>query len=233
MPMTFDRTFGGSCDVLVDDGSVTTVVHPPNRHGRGFDPEPAARGLGELLKPPKGYPQWNTERPLPNLEDPARRVARYEDTPDAVCWSALPMDTLLHLQRGVELPTGNGALPDDAQVASMLGTSWMKDGFFHRAHPDWVLAVPPPAGVAIEMDGVSPSGPIRFTLPTLSVIADFAFAETVGKRILAPQMLVLLPEEERFYLVYRRTFQLAPHAGFECSFRLRLEDVWRTGQEEA
>jgi len=233
MPMTFDRTFGGSCDVLVDDGAVATVVHPPNRHGRGFDPEPAARALGDLLKSPNGYPQWNRERPLPNLEDPAGRIARYEDAPDAVCWSALPMDTLLHLQRGVVLPVGNASTPaDEAQFASMLGTTWMKDGFFHRAHPDWVLDVPP-AGVAIEMDGVSPGGPIRFGLPALSVIADFTFGDVVGKRVLAPQMLVLLPEEKRFYLVYRRTFQLAPHAGFECSFRLRLEDTWRTGREEA
>ncbi|MGH7344504.1 MAG: hypothetical protein ACREK4_06305, partial [Candidatus Rokuibacteriota bacterium] len=98
--------------------------------------------------------------------------------------------------------------------------------------PDWVLDVPP-AGVAVEMDGVSPRGLIRFVLPALSVIADFTFGEVVGKRVLAPQMLVLLPEEKRFYLVYRRTFQLALHEGIECSFRLRLEDTWRTGREEA
>jgi hypothetical protein len=233
MPMTFDRTFGGSCAVQVDDGAVAIVVHPPNRYGRGFDPEPAARALGDLLKSPNGYPQWNRERPLPNLEDPAHRIARYEDTPDAVCWSALPMDTLLHLQRGVVLPADNASPPaDEAQFASMLGTTWMKDGFFHRAHPDWVLDVPP-AGVVVEMDGVSPGGPIRFRLPALSVIADFTFGDVVGKRVLAPQMLVLLPEEKRFYLVYRRTFQLAPHWGIECGFRLRLEDTWRTGREEA
>lgn len=233
MPMTFDRTFGGSCDVLVDDGAVTTVVHPPNRHGRGFDPEPAARALGDFLKAPNGYPQWNRERPLPNLEDPSARIERYEDAPDAVCWSALPMDTLLHLRRGVVLPAENAA-PAAAgpPFAPMLGTDWMKDGFFHRAHPDWVIDVPT-AGVAVEMDGVSRGGPIRFTLPALSVVADFTFGDIVGQRVLAPQMLVLLPEEKRFYLVYRRTFQLAPHEGIECSFRLRLEDTWRTGHEEA
>ena len=64
----------------------------------------------------------------------------------------------------------------------------------------------------------------------LSVAADFTFGDVTGTRILQPQMLVLLPEEERFYLVYRRTFQLAPHSGIECSFRLRLENAWRTGQ---
>ncbi|MGH7304577.1 MAG: DUF2169 domain-containing protein, partial [Candidatus Rokuibacteriota bacterium] len=137
MPMTFDRTFGGSCDVRVDDGAVATVVHPPNRHGRGFDPEPAARALGAFLKSPDGYPQWTQERPLPNLEDPAARIERYEDAPDAVCWSALPMDTLLHLRRGVTLPAENGAPgATEPPAAPMLGTAWMKDGFFHRAHPD-------------------------------------------------------------------------------------------------
>jgi hypothetical protein len=229
MPMTVDRTFGGSCEVLVDDGAIMTVVHPPNRHGRGFDPEPAARALGEWLKAPEGYPQWNPERPLPNLEHPLRRVERYDDAPDPACWSALPMDTLLHLQRGVVMPSGNPPTPDDAQVGSMLGTSWMKDGFFHRAHPDWVIDLPP-AAATIEIDGVRPHGSIRFALPRLSVAADFTFGDVTGTRILQPQMLVLLPEEERCYLVYRRTFQLAPHSGIECSFRLRLENAWRTGQ---
>jgi hypothetical protein len=229
MPMTVDRTFGGSCEVLVDDGAIMTVVHPPNRHGRGFDPEPAARALGEWLKAPEGYPQWNPERPLPNLEHPLRRVERYDDAPDPACWSALPMDTLLHLQRGVVMPSGNPPTPDDAQVGSMLGTSWMKDGFFHRAHPDWVIDLPP-AAATIEIDGVRPHGSIRFALPRLSVAAHFTFGDVTGTRILQPQMLVLLPEEERCYLVYRRTFQLAPHSGIECSFRLRLENAWRTGQ---
>ena len=229
MPMTVDRTFGGSCEVLVDDGAIMTVVHPPNRHGRGFDPEPAARALGEWLKAPEGYPQWNPERPLPNLEHPLRRVERYDDAPDPACWSALPMDTLLHLQRGVVMPSGNPPTPDDAQVGSMLGTSWMKDGLFHRAHPDWVIDLPP-AAATIEIDGVRPHGSIRFALPRLSVAADFTFGDVTGIRILQPQMLVLLPEEERFYLVYRRTFQLDPHSGIECSFRLRLENAWRTGQ---
>ena len=229
MPMTIDRTFGGSCPVLVDDGAIMTVVHPPNRHGRGFDPARAARALGEWLKAPEGYPQWNPERPLPNLEHPLRRVERFDDAPDPACWSALPMDTLLHLQRGVVMPSGNPPTPDDAQVGSMLGTSWMKDGFFHRAHPDWVIDLPP-AAATIEIDGVRPHGSIRFALPKLSVAADFTFGDVTGTRILQPQMLVLLPEEERFYLVYRRTFQLAPHSGIECSFRLRLENAWRTGQ---
>jgi hypothetical protein len=232
MPMTFDRTFGGSCDVLVDEGSVVTVAYPPNRHGRGFDPEPAARALGDMLKPPEGYPRWDQTRPLPNLEDELRRVERYEDTPAPVCWGAVPMDTLLHLERGVVLPEGNPPLPHDAQIGSMLGTSWMKDGIFHRAHPDWVLDLPP-AGATIEMDGVSPRGTIRFPLPRLAVLADFTVGEVTGTRTLAPQMLVLLPEEDRFYLVYRRTFQLAPHALVECSWRLRLENAWRTGREEA
>ena len=229
MPMTFDRTFGGSCEVTVDEGAVTTVVYPPNRHGRGFDPEPAARALGEFLKAPDGYPHWNRERPLPNLEDPLRRLERYDDAPEPVCWSAVPMDTLLHLQRGVVMPSGNPPVPSDAEVGSMLGTSWMKDGFFHRAHPDWVIDLPP-AGATVDIDGVSPRGPIRFALPKLAVAADFTFGEDTGTRILLPQMLVLLPEEERFYLVYRRTFQLAPHSGIECSFRLRLESAWRIGQ---
>ena len=228
MPMTVDRTFGGSCEVLVDDGAIMTVVHPPNRHGRGFDPEPAARALGEWLRL-GGLSAVEPRAAAPEPRTPAAAGrGGYDDAPDPACWSALPMDTLLHLQRGVVMPSGNPPTPDDAQVGSMLGTSWMKDGFFHRAHPDWVIDLPP-AAATIEIDGVRPHGPIRFALPSsrwrptsrsaTSPESDPAAADArpaAGGGTLLPRV--------------SSNLSTGPHSGIECSFRLRLENAWRTGQ---
>ena len=93
--------------------------------------------------------------------------------------------------------------------------------------PDWVIDLPP-AAATIEIDGVRPH---RSASRCQALGGGRLHVRRRHRnQILQPQMLVLLPEEERFYLVYRRTFQLAPHSGIECSFRLRLENAWRTGQ---
>src|SRR5262249_5037446 len=157
---------------------------PGNRYGRGFDPSPLARGLGELLKAPAGYPRYDEERPLPNIEDPRRLIARWDDAPDPACWAALPMDTLLHLRRAMHMPEEGAPLElDVAKMRSVFELEWMKDGIFHRAHPDWVIALPP-RGARVEMEGLRPEGTVGFALPALRVVADFVFGEATGSRAL-------------------------------------------------
>jgi hypothetical protein len=143
------------------------------------------------------------------------------------------MDTLLHLRRAVVLPDGKPSIADLTEHAgAMLDSSWARPGFFHRAHPDWVIDFPA-KGAPVELHGTSPQGPIRFALPALSVVADFVHGQRVGELVLAPQMLVLLPEASAFYILFKRTLQLAPHADVECSMRLRLVEDWRRDDQGA
>jgi hypothetical protein len=57
-------------------------------------------------------------------------------------------------------------------------------------------------------------------------MADSELGSRQGARELEPHLLVLLPDERRFYLVYRHffTFQAAPDE--RRSFRLRLAEGW-------
>jgi hypothetical protein len=90
MPIGWDRAFGGSIEVEIDEGSTVPVVDVRNPAGRGFDPAPMAAGLGESLRCPPPFPRWSGPRPLPNVESSDRRIARWSDTPDPAGWGAVP-----------------------------------------------------------------------------------------------------------------------------------------------
>ena len=61
---------------------------------------------------------------------------------------------------------------------------------------------------------------------TMQVLADYELGERAGTRELGPQLLMLLPEESRFYLVYRHFFTMEVTQGMQRSFRLRLAEGW-------
>ena len=213
MPLTWRRAFGGAREVEVDAGAFLTVTEPHNAHGRGFDPAPAAHGLGNALCSPPGYPVFDASRQLPNLEDPAARIQAWDDAPAPVCWAPVPLDSAIQARRSVAWMEEEGSAPVE-----------LLESAHHRAHPDWVIALPP-AGVDIELHGLRPEGLITFKLPALRVFADYEVELRTGARELRPQVLVLLPEERRFYLVYRTSFTF-PYPGGERSMRLRVEDGW-------
>jgi len=73
---------------------------------------------------------------------------------------------------------------------------------------------------------MSPHGELSFSIPPLRVIADYVLGNRVGTRELVPQLMVLLPEQMRFYIVYRASFTLETTAGMERSFRLRTTHGW-------
>jgi hypothetical protein len=58
------------------------------------------------------------------------------------------------------------------------------------------------------------------------VLADYVAADRRGTRELVPQLLVLLPEERAFYLVFRHGFDLRHTPTAERTMRLRLEPGW-------
>jgi hypothetical protein len=195
MPLTWQRAFGGTTDVLVDVDSPVEVAHPENPLGIGLDPATTAASLDEFLTCPAGYPRFERSRNLPNLEDPSAPITRWEDAPPPVCWGALPAGSAL---RG--------------RSSSVL----------HQAHPDWVLERAPTAGERVSMVGMSPAGSIMFGMPALSVHLDYVLGDRSGSRELTPHALVLLPEEHRFYVVYRQPFQIDAPTGEQRAARLRI-----------
>lgn len=219
MPMGWDRAFGGTAEVLVDREAVVQLSDARNPAGRGYDGETAARRFAEGFPMPPGYPVVaNAEalRRLPNLEDPRARIVRPDDAPDPAGWSALPLSSAFHAARALD------GLDREALTAEALMDH---DPLLYRAHPQWVIETPPERA-AVALENATPGGRLTTTLPALRVVFDYVNDGRTATRDLAPQMLVLYPEEGRMTVTYRKPFTLPLAPGAERGVRLRTEAGW-------
>lgn len=217
IPLTYQNAFGGSCEAYLDEHTVVDVEDTMNKYGKGFDGVKQAEDLAAGFRAPSGYPKVSYARMLPNLENPEALIARWEDTPEPYCWATLPADIGFRMIEMMRDYHRHGE-PADLPIAQTM--------VYHRAHPDWIIDLPPP-GAVVAMKGLTPDrGSLAFELPRVRVIADYVVGDRTGARELAPQLLMLLPEERRFYLVFRSTFMVDLTPDMERSFRLRLEEGW-------
>ncbi len=217
MPLTWDRAHGGSAECWIDEHSILDLEHPMNKYGRGFDAGKLARDLGKAFHPPAGYPRLAPDyrRWLPNLEDPRHPIDGWSDDPRPYCWATMPMDIGAHTQQA----------HDRVRDGAPMGPDEMLEVVYHRAHPDWVLPIPP-SEATVTLRGMTPRGTWSFRLPRQQVFADYQLGERTGTRELEPHMLLLLPEQSRFYLVYRHFFTMLVAKRMQRSFRLRLAEGW-------
>ena len=219
MPLTYERAFGGTVEVEIDEEAFVPVSDPRNPRGRGFNPEPVARSLCEALKAPAGYPRHAPTRSLPNVEDPTALICTWEDSPDPAGWGALPLASALQGMRSVSLP----AEPQPGTLPSLN----FHDGVFHRAHPTWVIDRPE-LDAEVTLTGLSPSHEVvAFRLPQLRVYADYVVGPRAGRCELEPHLLMLLPEVARLYLVFRFAFAF-DYPSRERSMRLRFTERARS-----
>lgn len=217
MPLTWNRAFGGTAEAWFDEHTSLDVRDPMNPLGRGFDAEARARELAEALEPPETYPRLeDRDRPLPNLEAIEQRIASPTDAPDPECWATVPMDIGFSQIRTIREIEEHGRIRNPRQAEVRV---------YHRAHPDWVTSLPE-AGAPVRLEGLTPEGITEFRLPRLRVLADYVLGDRTGTRELRPHLLALLPEERRFYLVFREAFTLDVDPSMERSFRLRRETGW-------
>ncbi len=227
MPLTWERAFGGSAAIAIDDGATMPLSEPMNPLGRGFDFDALAEPIGRALGCPPGYPIVPGPRLLPNLEDPAALIRAIGDRPVPKCWAPMPFGVGLRLAPVVDRMSGyDRGDPELAGGTAEDRQELLRRGFLF-AHPEWIIARPTPrARVRIEglFDEV-----IDFELPQLRVLADYAVAGRRGTRELVPHALVLLPDESRFYLIYRGFFRVDYAPGVERCVRMRLETGWLGG----
>ena len=217
LPLTWDRAHGGSCECWIDEHSIIDLEHPMNKYGRGFDPGKLAVDLGKAFHAPAGYPRLTPEhrRCLPNLEDPRHPIDGWSDDPRPYCWATLPTDIGAHTQRAHDRVRDHHPMSPEEMLRMV----------YHRAHPDWIVPVPP-AESTVTLKGMTPRGTWSFRLPRLRVLADYELGGRTGTRELAPQLLMLLPEQSRCYLVYRHFFTMQVTSGMHRSLRLRLAEGW-------
>lgn len=221
MPLTYERAFGGTCEVLIDKESTLDIADPNNPVGRGLDPGAGVKQLSELLNPPKGYPQYDELRLLPNVENPRALVTKWEDAPTPASFATVPLSTALHMNRAVDYNSDQDPPYEDSPFTPAT---------FHRAHPDCIIRLPE-AGADVRLTGVTPNGVLNFKLPEIKIVADYQFGAQAGTMALVPHMLMLLPEEMRFYIVFRNRMFFDISEEDVRGVRIRLERGWYQPQE--
>lgn len=215
MPLTWTRAFGGRKDVLIDIESPIEVVEPNNPDGKGFDHIEQGRQAAALFKPPAPFPQFDLVRELPNLEDPLHPITAWSDRPLPACWAPTPLHYGILYER---LRRARQAHPD--QPVTMGSPQIM-----HRAHPDWTIELPPPR-TPVRLVGMTPNGVFSFMIPALRLLVDVRAGDTQQELELIPRALLLLPEQRRFYLVYRNYIAFEYQPDQVRAARLRAAAGW-------
>ena len=223
MPLTYSRAYGGTLPINLDRESVFDLSDTCNKHGLGFDAERMARELGTMLKAPSGYPALPAGymRCLPNLEDPRAPITRWEDAPLPSCWATVPVDVPIWTARQAREQPAPPPPPPLDQIKRELPSV-----VNYRAHPDWVIPLPKTAP-KLRLENLLAETPLlEMSMLNLGIVADYTINGRMGCRSLTPHMLVLLPDQRRFYVVYRLAFNFQFQPGDEREFRLRTEPQW-------
>lgn len=218
VPLVWENAYGGTAECWLDARSPYDLTHPWNKYGKGFDALQFAQDLGKAFRAPPGYPRLRPDyvRDLPSCEHPDHGIVKWTDEPKPYCWATVPTDIGLHAHFANEHVRLRKQPLEQSDMLTQL---------YHRAHPDWILPLPT-RDTRVTLRGATPKGQWSFTLPRLRIVADYVLGTRRGQRPLHPHMLVLLPEESRFYIVYRHFFTMKIEGDVERSFRLRLEEGW-------
>jgi hypothetical protein len=145
--------------------------------------------------------------PLPNIEDPEALISRWDDQPLPAAWSTMPLAAPLHGERGVSL---EGV---DIRI---------RPQFYCRASPGLVLTQLHP-GEKVVLRGMCPDSEFSFAIPDWRVSALCRVGSQHEEQQAAPDTLVILPEERRFYLVYRFWFDFLFKPGVSRAVRLQAD----------
>lgn len=161
--------------------------------GPAFDRNPV--GVGYVRNAQAHDPEGG---PLPNLEDPGALLREPGDAPAPACFAfvspiwtprrahAGTFDETWELSRFPRLPVDfdqrfHGSAPADLQVAGFLR-----------------------GGEAVEIHGVSPRGPLRFSLPELGLRGRFRLRRDEPREVaLALDTVIIDADALRLELVYR------------------------------
>lgn len=173
LPLTLAHAYGGKGRW---DG--LDVPFSDNPDGRGFylDEDSAEGGL------------------LPNIEDPANLVRRWDDRPEPVGVGALTMGFGPRLRRSVRFDDATGALAE------------LRPTFYNAAFPDMIVPAAR-AGDRVSITGVREHGPVVFHLPPSGLRVRLAFGAEAGEREPAIDQIGVEVDKMRVFVSYRYPFR--------------------------
>ena len=172
LPLTLARAYGGRARW---DG--LHVAFPLNPEGKGLC-------LSEDQAPGTA---------LPNLEDPACLVRRWNNTPEPVGTALCPRWFGPRVRAGTSFD-GQGRL------------TALRGAFFNDAFPSLVATAVEP-GDAVQVDGVTPDGPLRFVVPPPPLLAELSIGTTRVEAPLRIDQLGIEPSRRRVFITYRYPFR--------------------------
>lgn len=187
MPLRWDRAFGG---IAAEQTDAAPEYEPRNPVGCGF----AAAAQDDF-----------TDRPLPNLEDPAFPIATPHDRPPPACFAPVAPTWL---PRRAHVGTYDDAWK--SRRAPYLPLDF-DPRYFQVAPLELIAPAYLVGGEAVELSGCLADGPIRFTLPVCTLQMDFDFN---GRQVPAmPRLETVLiePDHGRVQLLWRAGIQVDKH----------------------
>lgn len=202
MELAYERAYGG----IDTEGA---AFHAENLAGRGIAGKRRPGSLHETL--------------LPNIEDPRDPVKSWKSRPAPAGFG--------FYGRGWQPRLANAGTWDDSyyQTRAPLLPEDFSYGFYNGAHPDLQVEGYLRGGETVEMTNIAPEDHVRFRLPDArvrvilerwTVDLDSWAAErgesdpplpptrTAESADAALDTLVLIPEERRFYVVFRAALAL-------------------------
>jgi hypothetical protein len=126
--------------------------------------------------------------PLPNVEDPSALIRSPKDLPKPVGWAPYPLAGGVRMAK---LRAADGtSLPAETVEPWIMG--W--------AHPDLIIETPA-TGARIEVQGLTPGGPISTAVPAFPARATLVLGEEL--RSLSPRLDTIIVQAEERRLVVR------------------------------
>lgn len=174
IPLGWERAYGGYAPLLGHD---TPFGYNPS--GRGFLlDEQEAEGT-----------------PLPNVERPGERIARWQDQPRPAGFAEILLASLFTVDRGIE---------HDAET----GRQRVLPEVFQTASPDLLWPQAPPPGTPVRLEGMLPGAEtLEFEFPSLRVGVAVRLGDKTHEPRGVPDTLRIFPEDRRIEIVHRTSFK--------------------------
>ncbi len=223
LDLTWANAFGGSVEVEVDEESFVDVTDPVNPEGSGFNCHLQIEELGKYLVSPEGFPRYQYDHRLPNIEDPGELIQSPDDIPLPRCWATCALSSGMVLERFRQQAKVKGIPDDEIHELIRIGSSLL----LHRAHPDWIIPIPV-EGAEVELKGMTNSPSWSFKLPSFQVQLDVKIGEHERTLDLFPSALFLMPDLKKLSILYRGAIDYRYRATEHRSSRVRTVDRWTT-----
>jgi hypothetical protein len=173
IPLTAANAYGGA-----DEWDSLAIPFTANPEGKGF-----------VLC------AENAEgKALPNLEDPAHLIQKWEDRPEPVGVCPCPANCGARIDGRLIFDEATGTLKE------------LKPTFFNHAYPRMIGPFLEP-GALIRVTGVSPAGPMQFPLPAAPVQVRVRIGKENDQRPMPIDQVGVDVDKKQVFVTYRYPFR--------------------------